>query len=183
MTLLPPDLTLSQDKFHSLFPLEKGQVAIAGGKRAGQTAGMARYSVLASKEGRTHIIELGYGTVPARAKKPKNYPLLLPKLDSQLGRFNIDGNTNNVLILKFKEREDRMLVLQSLRNFNAPREIEAGPDKNEKLALAVMDIAQLRIKDILENKLDVKQDPEILVKLIHHAIEMRTGHTLKASVG
>ena len=182
MSFFPTDLSLSQDKFNNLFGLEKGQVLIAGGKRAGQTAGLARYTVMANKEGREHLIELGYGTVPARSKKPKDYPLLLPKLDSQLGRFNIDGNTNNILILNFTETEGRKLQLTEFRNFNAPCSIKVDLEKNQKLALAVMEIAQLRIKDILDNKLDPKQDPQALVKLIHHAIEMRTGHALKAAI-
>ncbi len=182
MSLFPNDLVLSQDKFKSLFTLEKGNVVVAGGKRAGQTAGLVRYTAMAGKQGRDHLIELGYGTVPARAKKPKDYPLLLPKLDSQLGRFNIDGNTNNILILKFCETEDRRLRFREFRNFNAPCAIAVDPDRNAKLALAVLEIAQLRIQDILDNKLDVKQDPDMLVKLIHRAIEMRAGHALKAAI-
>lgn len=183
MTLLPADLTLSQEKFNELFPLTLGKVEIAGGKRAGQTAGMARYTVLAGKKGREHVIELGYGTVPERDRKKQDYPLLLPKLDSELGRFNIDGNTNNILILKFRENRDKKLVLESLRNFNAPRAIEAGPGHNERLAVAVMEIAQLRIRDILENKINVQQEPQALISLIHHAIEMRAGHMFRQHQG
>lgn len=183
MTLLLSDSVISSSKFKELFPLEVGGVVIAGGKRAGQTAGMARYSVTANKRGRQHVLELGYGTVPARNKKPKDYPLLLPKLDSQLGRFNIDGNTNNVLILKFLENEDKKLVMQSFRNFNAPCEIETSlKHDNEKLALAMIEIASLRVHDIAANKIDVDQDPQLFIKLIHHAIEMRAGHVLKASI-
>ncbi len=183
MALLLADLTLSQEKFCDLFPLEKGEVITAGGKRAGQTAAMARYTVLAGKKGCEHVIELGYGTVPERTKKPGDYPLLLPKLDSQLGRFNIDGNTNNVLILKFRE-EERKLVLQKFRNFNAPCEIETAPGaSNEKLARAVLEIAHLRVEEIKNNTVNVKQDPQVFINLIHHAIEMRVGHMLRQKIG
>ena len=182
MSLFPTDLTLSQEKFLDLFSLDKGQTITAGGKRAGQTAGMARYSVLAGKKGREHHIELGYGTVPERSVKQGDYPLLLPKLDSQLGQFNIDGNTNNVLILKFIEGEDRRLSLKEFRNFNAPCITQVDPENNLQLALAVLEIAQLRIKDITDNKLNSSQDPQTFIKLIHHAIEMRSGRAIKSSV-
>ncbi len=184
MTLFLTNLTVSQDKFAELFPLEKGGHVVAGGKRAGQTAGMARYTVIAGKNGREHILELGYGTVPTRKRKQGDYPLLLPKLDSQLGRFNIDGNTNNLLILKFREREDRQLILQKIRNFNAPCEIEVqAGSPNEKLAQAVVEIASMRVHEIIGSKINLKQDPQALIKLIHHAIEMRTGHVMHSSVG
>ena len=125
------------------------------------------------------MIELGYGTAPARSKAPKDYPLLLPKLDSQLSKFNIDGNTNNVLILKFREDNERRLVLESFRNFNAPREIAAGPEENKRLALAVLEIAHLRVADIISSKINAKQEPQTFINLIHHAIEMRAGHLLQ----
>ncbi|MCB9990100.1 MAG: hypothetical protein H6867_01815 [Rhodospirillales bacterium] len=181
LPLIKPHFSLSE--FNQLFPLEKGQVVTAGGKRPGLTAGLARYTVTAGKDGRTHVIELGYGTVPTRSQKPKSYPLLLPKLDAQLGRFNIDGNTNNVLILRFRE-EGGQFCLIDFRNFNAPCALGALPgEPGAALAPAVLEIAHLRIKDVLENKLDPKQDPQLLIKLIHHAIEMRAGHLLKHSIG
>ena len=182
MTIWQPDLNFTRAKFSELFPLEKGQVIIAGGKRPGQTAGLARYTVIAGKNGREHIIELGYGTVPARSRKPKDYPLLLPKLDEQLGRFNIDGNTNNVLILRFRV-EDGALVLRRLRNFNAPCEIETGPGApNSRLALAVLEVAHARISEILSGKINARQEPEAFINLIHHAIESRAGHMLRQRV-
>lgn len=184
MTLLINDLTFSQDNFHQLFPLEMGENVIAGGKRAGQTAAMARYTVMAGKEGREHIIEIGYGTVPERDGKKQDYPLLLPKLDSQLGRFNIDGNTNNVLILKFREEAGRKLALHALRNFNAPCEIAVTPGQpTEKLALAVLEVVQHRIGEIRSGKINTAQDPQIFINMIHHAIEMRVGHMLRAQAG
>ncbi|GEM_PF-2985519 len=179
MTLLLTDLSLSQQKFHELFPLEPGRVAVAGGQREGQTAGMARYNVLAGKKGREHIVELGYGTVPERAGESE-YPLLLPKLDAQLGHFNIDGNTNNVLIIKFLEEHGHKLTLQRFRNFNAPCEMGTAPGRpTERLALAMLEIAHLRVREIIENKINVKQDPQTFINLIHHAIEMRAGHMLR----
>lgn len=183
MTLILSDLTLSRQHFKEIFPLDIGHSSVAGGKRPGQTAGMARYTVLAGKNGREHIVELGYGTVPERSKKKQDYPLLLPKLDSHLAQFNIDGNTHNVLILKFLEGEGRKRTLQSFRNFNAPREIETTVGQpNEKLALAVLEIAALRIQDILNGKINVAQEPQVFINLIHHAIEMRAGHVLKKAV-
>ena len=160
-----------------------GKVVIAGGKRPGQTAGLARYTVIAGKNGREHNIELGYGIVPARTKKPKDYPLLLPRLDTQLGRFNIDGNTHNILILRFRE-EDRKLRLHAFRNFNAPCEITVttGASSNMTLATATLEIAQLRVCDIIDGKLNAKQEPQTIIGLIHHAIEMRAGHMFKKSV-
>lgn len=179
MTLLLTDLSLSQEKFHELFPLDPGQVVVAGGKRPGQTAGMARYTVLAGKKGGEHVVELGYGTVPERAPESE-YPLLLPKLDAQLGRFNIDGNTNNLLIVKFLEEDGHKLTLQRFRNFNAPCEMGTAPGRpTERLALAVLEIAHLRVREIMENKINVKQEPETFIRLIHHAIEMRAGHVLR----
>ena len=47
MSFSVTDLTLSLEKFHELFPLTIGKAVIAGGKRQGQTAGLARYTVLA----------------------------------------------------------------------------------------------------------------------------------------
>lgn len=182
MTLLLADLSLSQEKFRDLFPLDAGQAVVAGGKRPGQTAGMARYTVLAGKKGREHVIELGYGTVPERISQAEEYPLLLPKLDSQLGRFNIDGNTNNVLILKFLEVDGHKLVLQRFRNFNAPCEMGTAPGRpTERLALAVLEIAHIRVREIIENKINVKQEPQVFINLIHHAIEMRAGHILRVA--
>ncbi len=182
MTLVLADLVLTRDKFQTLFPLETGKTVIAGGKRAGQTAGMARYIATAGKEGRAHTVELGYGTVPARSKKPKDYPLLLPRLDSELGRFNIDGNTHNVLILTFAETDNRKLRLESFRRFGAPCAIDVDPARNGRPALAVLEIAQLRIRDILENKLDPKQDPQLVIQLIRNAIDMRAGHAVQSAV-
>lgn len=183
MTILQPDLTFSSQQFKILFPLEKGQLAIAGGKRPGQTAGLARYTAVAGLQGREHTIELGYGTVPSRARAPKDYPLLLPKLDAQLGRFNIDGNTNNVMILKFR-REENKLVLHKLRNFNAPRELDITPDApTAKLALAALEIAHARIVEIIEGRINVKQEPQAFINLIHHAIEMRAGHIMHSQTG
>jgi len=179
MTLLLNDLALSQAKFHELFPLQQGSTVIAGGQRPGQTAGMARYTVVEGKRGKEHVIELGYGTVPERAGEGA-YPLLLPKLDSQLGRFNIDGNINNILILKFLE-EGHKVSLQRMRNFNAPCEIGTGAGRpTEKLALAMIEIAHMRVKEITENKINVKQEPQVFINLIHHAIEMRAGHVTRA---
>ncbi|PJB71823.1 MAG: hypothetical protein CO093_04330 [Alphaproteobacteria bacterium CG_4_9_14_3_um_filter_47_13] len=179
MTLVPTDLIFSQQNFQTYFPLSNGRIVIAGGKRPGQTAALARYNIFASKEGRKHVIELGYGIVPTRAKIPKDYPLLLPKLDSELGRFNIDGNINNILILKFRETTDHKLLLYKIRNFNAPCEIKVGEGKNEKLALAVLDIVHLRLEEILKNQINAKQPPQVMIGLIHHAIEMRIGHKLR----
>jgi len=188
MTFWQPDLLFSRNKFKELFPLEKGKVIIAGGKRPGQTAGMARYTVIAGKNGREHIIELGYGTVPGRARKPKDYPLLLPKLDEQLGRFNIDGNTHNILILRFLEKNGH-LALRRFRNFNAPCEIETSLiDQSEKhipgddLALAVLEIAHARIHEILDGKINTGQPPQACINLIYHAIENKVGHSLKQAV-
>ena len=185
MTLLQiSDLHMSQAKFNTMFGLEIGQVVMAGGKRPGQTAGLARYTVIAGKEGREHIIELGFGAVPERSRKKQDYPLLLPQLDGQLGRFNIDGNLNNVLILKFRETEDRRLLLHRMRNFNAPCEVATGPDApNARLALAMLDIAHLRVRDVLENKINVAQPPEVFINLVHHAIEMRSGHLSRSAIG
>lgn len=174
MAIVSTETRFHKNRFIELFHLSDRNVILAGGKMPGQTAAMRRHSVSELKDGsREHLIELGYGIVPARGEAPDGYPLLLPKLDQQLARFNIDGNLNNLLILRFAEK-DSFCELTGIRNFGAPRETPVRPGSLQgPFSGAVMNIVAQRISEIDQNKINTNAPPEELIRLIRYAIDMR----------
>jgi len=171
------EIRFHKNRFHELFHLSEPDLVLAGGKRPGQTAGMRRHSVRDTQNGREHLIEIGYGIVPERGETPDGYPLLLPKLDQQLAKFNIDGNLNNILMLRFSEI-DGFCELTGIRNFGAPRETLIAPDSlKASFVGAVLDIAALRIAEIEQDKINTGVPPEELIRLISYAINHRAHMT------